>query len=472
MVFHKDKEVKKKLLKSILAITLSITSLEGISQYGYPLNSYSGPEDPIELGGSEGDPEFVLWCLKSEFGQSTKLKVDSTSIPTAILAEWNVNRKEWSIEPFTLRFHSAVHSGGGLNLLRMYISCNDAKGNDLLAGRSHSSDEIRKALQTLLFQSTRYVNSSNGLNVRKHPSLSAPVIFKLTDEGRVLIKEGTNQWINIVKGNESIKTEWVKIFVNENVYGYVPAAFLLPSYEVHPNDIKALNDSIFKFVEIELVDYDTYIKQKIVNPYAINKEDLSIKAKPYMLFANDSTDKRNAFYLPIANGGDSLYLHGSQGEYGGNDIFYYGRIPKLHQYVVQETGYFFNGYVLYDMRTGKQSLSCNGLPNISPDGKFLLDFYHYEESEDWDYPHFCKISIRTVNKVNDSIQFVKQFHCLDSNPHHYLYFSWDEATTFWISDNELVIQIVKERSFNVQFTDYRNDLKSKKAQYVKLKIKT
>ena len=393
----------------ILVIFIVLANcFQGIAQRGTPLSSPGGNPDspPIELTGDVGDPEFVVWLLQSEFGWYKKLKVDSSDL-TRIAAEWDVDRKELNSIPFVLSFRSAVDHVdhiGDVARLRMYIQCRDATGKNLLVGKDSSSLAIRKLLQTLLFQTTSYVNSSTGLNVRKRPSLTAPIDLKLPDKARVIVKKKTNQRIDVLKGDRSVNTEWVQVFVNGDVSGYVASTFLIPFNAVHPADIKALNDSISESINIELVDIGAYRKKKITNPYFIDKTDISIKTKPYVrpgIQLPDQPEKRNAFYLPINNGRDSLYVHGSMGEYGGYDMHYYGRISALNQYVVAETGYFFIGYVLYDMGSGKETLRCNGLPVISPDGKLFVDFYYYEDSEDWDYNIFVKLlSVSLTMPIN------------------------------------------------------------------------
>jgi len=356
------------LLRLFLILLFSIRLVQSAAQGG-PFLSASG-NTPYYLRGGDGDPEYILWCLQSEFGKSRALKVDSSTIPTTIYAEWNVDSNVW---PFLLlQFDTKVSR-----------PTSDAPGYcEMFVGRPHSfnpADLIR--LQKLLFQSTSLVNSSNGINIREKPSLKASILHKLPDKSRVRIMERTNQWVEVKKGNSKVKTEWVKVYVNEEISGYAVQEFLIPAYWVHPADIKSLNDSISKFVDVEVIDFDQFVNKKIPNPYSIDKKDRSILAPPYK--RSGSSEYRDAFYLPIQNGMDSLYLHGITGEYGGYTLSYFGMFPALNAYVVYENGYFYTGYNFYDVKTGVALMNSVAQPIISPEGKLLIDFYALTESEDW-----------------------------------------------------------------------------------------
>ena len=54
---------------------------------------------------------------------------------------------------------------------------------------------------------------------------------------------------------------------------------------------------------------------------------------------------------------------------------------------------------------------------------------------------------------------------------HFLYFSWDAETTFWISNNEVIVKINKEIP-EAGFIAHQYQTKpANPLQYVKLKIK-
>jgi len=81
------------------------------------------------------------------------------------------------------------------------------------------------------------------------------------------------------------------------------------------------------------------------------------------------------------------------------------------------------------------------------------------------------MSVRRLsgNKIDDSI-----LPC-PSKERYNLYFSWDEDSAFWISNNELIIRIVKEVATHAEFAKELSGNNSEadkyKPQYVKLKFK-
>ncbi|WP_254161988.1 hypothetical protein [Chryseosolibacter histidini] len=196
--------MKTLFYNTLILFFIHLCATDSLAQsYAYPLRSLHGPDkSPVELIGQ--DAGFVVWCLQSEFGKyqdqhdvSGSETSETGEAPESISLTWkNVVRKEWSAQLFDIQFNASINSyelddGNDGRTSQMRLSFIDKRGNDLLRGKTPSSVAIRKLLQTLLFQSTSYVNSANGLNVRAQPSLTAPVVEELGDNSRVIIKERT-----------------------------------------------------------------------------------------------------------------------------------------------------------------------------------------------------------------------------------------------------------------------------------------
>lgn len=462
--------MKTTLCNTLILFFIHLCSTNSFAQSdAQPLRSLHGPDkSPVELIGH--DPGFVVWCLQSEFGKyqnqqnasgSETSETGEESEPISLTWK-NVVRKEWSVQPFDIHFKASINSyqlddGNNGRASQMSLSFIDKRGNDLLRAKTPSGVAIRKFLQTLLFQSTSYVNSANGLNVRAQPSLTAPVIEKLADNSRVIVKERTGQWFDLVKDGDTIKTEWVKVYINEGVNGYAANAFLSPFNALRSSEINMLNDSLQGYMELALIDYEKYRAKKAANIYSLDTTNIVIPALP----PASEEGAFDAFCLPIKNGKDSLVFFSNHGEYGDISRSYLGKVNVLNSYLIQTSGFFFDGHALYDIATGDNIWHSDGMPRLSPDGKFIIDLYDYDEPEvTEDLPH-CNITLggKTGDKFTN-----KSFHL----PYPF-FFSSSEDDAFWISDDELIIRLYKLVPYHADFTDHRNTLPNQ-LQYVRLKI--
>jgi hypothetical protein len=371
-------------LAMILPFKKGYTQDYPIQEYVYHLHSISSHEQsPIEL--ISDDPDFAVWCLKSEFGipkinyKKTEVRDDykDTTIVENPTFSWNnINRPVLCKNPFSIHLtiiYNASHNYGEI-VPYIKIECKDFAGNDLLKPENKASSEIRKFLQALLFQSHSYVNSSDGVNVRKQPSITAPIVASLPNYSKVIIKERTNLWMDVKRQGVTVKSEWVKVFVNENVSGFVASAFLIPFYKVHPFDIKVLNDSISSFGVVELIEFDEARNRRVISPYAIDTTSLAISLPPKK---DEYYGILRGFYLPINNGADSLSFYDQPIEYGLRNYQYGGRIPIMNLYVIHSSYIFGDGVTLYDIKTGREVFNFDGLPYIAPDGGLIANNYFF-----------------------------------------------------------------------------------------------
>lgn len=136
---------------------------------------------------------------------------------------------------------------------------------------------------------------------------------------------------------------------------------------------------------------------------------------------------------------------------------------QLGSYVVETNGFFSYGHTLFDIKTGKERFSFTGMPLVSPGGKFIVDFFNFDDPEYNEDTPFCKITI--TERIDNNRYITRLSH--SSNP---LFVSWDENEIFWVSNNELIVRLYKLTPYHAGFTDHRNKFPDWKPQYVKLKI--
>jgi hypothetical protein len=477
----------------IFILLFAVPSVVFSQMSDYPMRIYNvNSNGNIQLVG--GDPVFVIRCFESDFGKPTEAEEvempeprdpDKTRYATKV--QWvNFVNKKWSNAGCTL---SLIY-GVGLHpdygdivdpIVYMIIECRDANGKNLLAKASKSKGEVEKYIKEKLFHGFAFVNSLNGVNVRKEPSLTSSIIYKCKDQSKIILKETTNVWVEIKENNKTINTRWVKVFINTTVTGYIPEIFLIPWHGIHPQKLDDIDnmdyrdsinkkyfyytskpdvyerneydnreakpnigylntykDTIHKFLNLELVNYEIYRNKKIANRYTLDTRKVGVAASPTSGYVYDSS---HSIKLPVNGGKDSIHIQDEPAEYP-RICSYVGRIPVFNKYVANCYS-FGKYYILYDMKTGKPNYEdFKGIPYISPRGKYIVDFVHASDPEIYDDPHACILS---VSEVDENYKIKNKFTLV--------FLSWlpDETpnSAFWVSDDEIVI---KAFSINTNFS--------------------
>lgn len=462
----------------------------------YPMRLLDNNDfESIKLIG--GDTKFVVFCFQSAFGtgipeediEHEPMYGDGGGKRYWTRHTWkNIVDKSWSNGKCTLSITYSVghHPYDGpyteMNIPYMEIEILDSNGKSLLEYNSESRKAILKYIKAKLFHGFAIVNSSNGLNVRKKPSITAPVVHRLKDQSKVILLEQLDK-----PRRDSTGILWVKVFIDNKITGYVAGRYLLPWYSIHPKTLKDADyislidsldnfffsyssrvkaedylptwkDTLNKFLSIELVNHEDYINKKVSNLYALDTSYNDAPAPCNSGFLYPETP----FYLKIDGGKKIIYFKEVPSEYPETRS-YIGRIPIFNQYVFSSCS-FDCGYPLYDMTTGEGKFQFGGIPYFSPDGKFVVDFIHQMDREIFDYPHTTMLSISNVDKYfkikrKFNVQFTSWLP--DGTPN----------SALWISNNEVIIRVISINSYfsYISFSDAEMK-EGISYQYIKLKI--
>ncbi len=462
-----------------------ISFLPGFSQrYEHPLRFYADPKiGPIRLLG--GDPEFIVRCVESDFGvglsnyyeEIHSENADPDHVTSFTKVTWPGTLKPaWSKSKFTFTIsysynHPSDYASMSYDSIGyMVIECMDVIGKDLT-----NDSSIRKAIIQYIsdkfFKGFAFVNSANGINVRQAPSLTSSIIYRLKDQQKVILQKETDEWAEITRSDSTtVRTRWVKIYVDATHSGYVLQTFLLPWYSLHPKQIydvwnvsvahsgteeqhysaepylydesesrrnpdyqPGCRDTISKYVDIRLVCCEDN-SSRMKNQYVLDTTKIGTLTKPTSGYV---ADIRHSIKLPINGGKDSIHIQDQPGEYPVS-VAYVGRVPAFNLYVFR-TFSFGEYYDFYDIKTGAPSYHFKGIPVISPDGQHAVDVFHDSDPELVDAPHTCWL---TISKIGAGAKVQRKL-----SAQFYAWLPDDRPNRiFWISDSEFIIPITSAGS--------------------------
>jgi hypothetical protein len=369
-----------------------------------------------------------------------------------------LEKKNWSESKVDLTFFSNENGFVMLSFI-------DHSGKNLITHQK-SKKMIRRYISERICEIS-YVKAKDGVSLRSGPSFKAPVMQKLNFGEKVLIIGGTKKFSQIKEDGRTIKSEWIKIRAEGIDSAYVNDIYLIQKNEIPPQFLgnyggvsyhnfltgqefgthldntpisserwNAYKDSIGEFITLSLVDIRLYEKKKIANPYTVDTTDITRKVLPEpRLF--------NSFYLPTNAGKDSIHIHDIKSEVL-TSAFFIGQLKSLNKYVVR---YYYESpsHVLYDKITGEQKRFTDGVPYVSPDGKYVIDFY-----KGWSYPdvstrgwqddedpiiEWCQLS---VSALQPNLEFSEVF----SVEFDYWIPVEIPNSAFWVSDRELIMKAV------------------------------
>jgi hypothetical protein len=187
-------------------------------------------------------------------------------------------------------------------------------------------------------------------------------------------------------------------------------------YEYNPAAAIALKDVI----QFEVVEKDDYIKSKVLGDFQI---DTRWQPTKFKLEHNYRPVEWEQYYLPLNKGKDSILIKDHTGEWASKTE-YYGQIDALDSYLI--SGFAEDAEVMMVNRTtGNISFLSNGIPEISPQGAYMVNEY--------------------FNVFSNETQFtVRQFN-VETLPKDYFisFTSWLSAGEFfWISENEFIMGVL------------------------------
>ncbi len=468
------------VLWMLLLSPYSIFSQHIYARY-IPIQKDSG-NHIIEIIG--GNNPFIIKCLQSNLGLGNN--------ETENIWIWdNIYNKEWSSYRCSISAECSFGShprepfGSTFPISRIEIKCRDKQEKDLLDPKIKSSTQIQKFIKDRIYKSIAIVNTPSGINIRKEPSLESPVIDKVVNNDTLIVLEQTEIPLSIINKKDTLKTHWVKVYINHKTKGYAAAAYLIPWDGIPPNQLDAdLNlsisdlvthknldchssnlsckDTLNKYVKLQLVNIADYTNKKAYNKYAIDIRDRTLKAPDFIEY-NTSYP---AFYLPINGGKDSLYIHDHNGEFDSHRYSYAGKLQVFNQYAIGWDYFGGTSYTLYDVKTGQKTKEISdGFPYFSPDGKYIVDFIVDSDPESTDDGYTCVLNISQIDpqlNIQRKIQLT-----LDSWFPIEVYHS-----AFWVSNREIIIQALSRNSFfNRNFLSNRATERNEPVyQYIKLTI--
>jgi hypothetical protein len=356
---------------AITAIVLLSTN-HVTAQDTYPLDmssdtTFYNRDLAIYLSGGAHHPKFIVWCLNSEFGPAYQL--DSTS-STAISATWVVNRAAIHEQAFTLKLSTYDEE---------YLSYSDMELHPSIGIRIDIFDQQGKQLKrdkNLLFNLLtsfkklffeRVFIATTSLGVYSMPSQSAKEIFQISKGEKVIVK--VNQ--------SNTKSGWVEAWIGDGVSGFIKRSGLVSMSEITPEDIKTVKESIKPHAKLRIIRNSTYKRAKAIRV----DFDITNVAIPIVIRQSDYEPEMNlkSFYLPINNGQDSAIFVDRFADNIGTRFAYVGRVREVNKYLVGWYSQDGNGYQLVDPNSGMVENISNGFPLFSPDLKFMIDYYVYEE---------------------------------------------------------------------------------------------
>jgi hypothetical protein len=335
-----------------------------------------------------------------------------------------------------------------------------------------------------------FINAESGLNLRSGPGTSYDVVQKLPYGAQLkvvenipaigttyIIDEGKKkygQWVqvrptfskyhyanerkqyvfdifltlhlnSIPKASLHNFVELVHVATNEH---YKAVTGVSSRRDMHPGgcDVRyennpAAKEALKKIIQFEVVNRDDYIDQKITENY---KLDTNWQPKKFKLENEYRPVEWEQYYLPIAKGRDSILIKDHTGEWASKTE-YYGQIEELDSYLI--SGFAEDAEViLVNRTTGKKDFLCSGLPEISPNGEYLVSEYFNV------FSNTTEFSIREFDAETIRLDYLIKFS------------SWYTAGEFfWISENVFVIAVLPMDSL------LRNSNSSSRSKVIYLK---
>ncbi|KAB2915013.1 MAG: hypothetical protein F9K23_12890 [Bacteroidetes bacterium] len=225
--------------------------------------------------------------------------------------------------------------------------------------------------------------------------------------------------------------------------------------DINHNDRRL--DTLKYFISIEAVD-SGIIKNEVKSPYQISNLTDSIRTIIRWEEHQDDIETKlvGKFYIYLNNGKDSVLINAEKHEYGSSERFV-GEITRYNKYLLCWESFFYNGYFLIDKTTGAKTEFTAGEPIISPNGKFVIDFY---EEVDYEAERTYGTML-TLSSIGDSLRLTRHITVGFRS-----FVPIEDA--FWISDTELVMTILPLDNEIFRMCGYKTEADNR--QYIKLKV--
>ena len=238
----------------------------------------------------------------------------------------------------------------------------------------------------------------------------------------------------------------------DNYRAYYAPNITTPYVSINNTYLKNIDgvclDTLEYYLNLELVDENVF-KQKKHNPYAVSKP------------ANTIVSRKDSFCLPIQTARKFICFPYEQPiEAYMGDYSFKGQIDSLNAYVVN---FHFEqpSHFLIDRNTGEklEHFNFQGVPNISPDRKYLVDLFANTATYNADESCILHISLIDEN-------FKQQAPFLQVSFKSWMPIS-DEF--HWVSDRAIIFKVLPVREY-VEKIWQENQRKELQYQYLKLTI--
>lgn len=228
----------------------------------------------------------------------------------------------------------------------------------------------------------------------------------------------------------------------------ISTPYIIKEYLLLENIDGVCLDTLQYYLDLELVD-ESIFKQKKHNPYAINTP------------ANIVISRKDSFCLPIQTAKKLLcFPYETEVEAYMGAYSFEGQIDSLNAYIVN---FYFEqpSHSLFDKNTGKilENFSTQGIPNISPNGKYVVDLF--ANTATYNFDESCILHISLIDE-----NFKQQIPFLRVS-----FKSWMPVGNqfYWVSDRELVFKVLPTREYVEKI--WNEQLKETlQYQYLKLTI--
>ena len=292
---------------------------------------------------------------------------------------------------------------------------------------------------------TLYIISPSGSYIYEKPDKLSAVLDTLEYGYKVEVIGEAQDWYQIkerigrsfVRGGQKIQsTGWDVVNILKRDVGPLIKVKLTAKDLYLTTD----NASIKGKLKISLITKGEFEKSK-------NEKDKFIIPRNSLVSQKDS-----ALFVSTGNGLKKKYVSSPNAEESRKDYNYIGHSELLNAFLLS-IGYYEGGeYMLYSSENGKEIITFNDYPYISPDGRYAVSMYTnpYDQTTDFQ-----------LYRISDSKSVKKELEASFSN--------WMAALEpqeiYWQDANTIIVKVLHVQAFWDEGGDLNKDF-----QYLQIKI--
>lgn len=289
-----------------------------------------------------------------------------------------------------------------------------------------------------------FVTKSSGSYIYENPAKGSAVLDTLEYGYRVDVIGEEENWYKIKErigrsfvrnGQQIASSGWEVVYVPKSDIGSL-TQIKLRAKELH----ETLEQTQVKGkLEISLIDKEVFEKARSKDDKFIIQQNALVSSKDSVLVVTIASGKKE--YVSSPNAEESMKVYN-----------YVGHVSLMDAYLLA-IGYYEAGeYMLYGADNGKEIVSFNDYPYISPDGKHIVSIYANPYDLSSDFQLYKVESGQKVRKELDA-SFSKWMVALEPQE------------VFWLDSSTLVVKVLHAQAFWDEDGGLNNDY-----QYLKIKI--